>query len=137
MTARYLADKSALARSRHDKVIETMATRQRLLLIATCPVIDLEMLYSARNTTEYEALAKERAGQPQVAIDPAVTDRALEVQHLLVRKGQHRLSMLALLIAAAAEVNDLVVLHYDADFDRIAVVTGQPTEWVAPKGSLD
>ncbi len=114
-----------------------MATRQRLLLIATCPVIDLEMLYSARNTTEYEALAKERAGQPQVAIDPAVTDRALEVQHLLVRKGQHRLSMLALLIAAAAEVNDLVVLRYDADFDRIAAVTGQPTEWVAPKGSLD
>lgn len=30
-----------------------------------------------------------------------------------------------LLIAAAAEELDLIVLHYDADFDRIASVTGQ------------
>lgn len=28
------------------------------------------------------------------------------------------------------------VLHYDTDQDRIAALTGQPTEWVAPKGSL-
>jgi len=28
------------------------------------------------------------------------------------------------------------VLHYDADFDRIAGVTGQPTEWVVEQGSL-
>jgi len=61
----------------------------------------------------------------------------MEVQGLLARRGQHRLPMLDLLIAAAAEVNDLIVLHYDADFDRIANVTGQATEWVAPRGSLD
>jgi hypothetical protein len=30
----------------------------------------------------------------------------------------------------------LSVLHYDADFDRIAAVTGQPHEWIVPKGSL-
>ena len=29
------------------------------------------------------------------------------------------------------------VLHYDADFDRIAAVTGQPCEWVVPAGSVD
>ncbi|MEU7674204.1 hypothetical protein AB0C42_05250 [Micromonospora taraxaci] len=28
------------------------------------------------------------------------------------------------------------VPHHDADYDRISAVTGQPTEWVAPKGSL-
>jgi hypothetical protein len=28
------------------------------------------------------------------------------------------------------------VLHYGADFDRIAEITGQDMEWVAPKGSL-
>jgi hypothetical protein len=33
-------------------------------------------------------------------------------------------------------VNNLVLLHYDADFDRIAAVTGQETEWVVPKGSV-
>jgi predicted nuclease of predicted toxin-antitoxin system len=39
--------------------------------------------------------------------------------------------------AAAAEAADLVVLHYDADFDLIAAVTGQPTEWVVPAGLAD
>jgi hypothetical protein len=28
------------------------------------------------------------------------------------------------------------VLHYDHDFDLIAAVTGQPTEWVVPAGSI-
>jgi hypothetical protein len=41
-----------------------------------------------------------------------------------------------LLIAAAAETADIAVLHYDEDYDRIAAITGQPCEWVAPRGSL-
>jgi hypothetical protein len=28
------------------------------------------------------------------------------------------------------------VLHHDTDFDRIAAVTGQPVEWVVPRGSV-
>jgi hypothetical protein len=28
------------------------------------------------------------------------------------------------------------VLHYDADFERIAAITGQAVEWVVPAGSL-
>ncbi len=43
---------------------------------------------------------------------------------------------MALMRAAAAETVGLVVLPYDADFDVIAEATGQPTEWVAPRGSL-
>jgi hypothetical protein len=31
----------------------------------------------------------------------------------------------------------LTVLHYDGDYDMIAKVTGQPTEWVVPRGSAD
>ena len=30
----------------------------------------------------------------------------------------------------------MTVLHYDADFDAIAAMTGQDVEWVAPRGSL-
>jgi len=29
------------------------------------------------------------------------------------------------------------VLHYDADYDRIAGVTGQAVEWVVERGSVD
>jgi hypothetical protein len=30
----------------------------------------------------------------------------------------------------------LALLHYDRDFDRVAEVTGQPTQWLAEAGSL-
>jgi predicted nucleic acid-binding protein len=42
-----------------------------------------------------------------------------------------------LLIAATAEKAGLTVLHYDRDYDRIAEVTGQPTEWVVEAGAAD
>ena len=41
-----------------------------------------------------------------------------------------------LVIAAAAEAAGATVLHYDADFDRVAKLTGQPVKWIAPRGSL-
>jgi hypothetical protein len=31
----------------------------------------------------------------------------------------------------------LTVLHYDADFDHIAAVTGQNVEWIVARGSVD
>src|SRR5882672_9501672 len=37
---------------------------------------------------------------------------------------------------AAAEARGLVVLHYDADFDRIAAVTRQTCQWSVPAGSI-
>lgn len=42
-----------------------------------------------------------------------------------------------MVVAAAAEDVDAVVLHYDADLDLIASVTGQPCEWVAPPCTAD
>jgi predicted nucleic acid-binding protein len=41
-----------------------------------------------------------------------------------------------LLIAAAAEVAGLSVLHYDTDFDLVAAVTGQESRWVVAAGSV-
>ncbi|MBA3429254.1 MAG: VapC toxin family PIN domain ribonuclease, partial [Actinobacteria bacterium] len=42
-----------------------------------------------------------------------------------------------LLIAAAAELAELPVLHYDRDFELIADVTRQPVRAIAPLGSLE
>jgi predicted nucleic acid-binding protein len=70
-------------------------------------------------------------------MDQAVLDRAVEVQDRLAIRSQQRGAKLAdLLIAAAAEAAGLVVLHFDRDFDLIASVTRQPTEWVVPPGSV-
>ena len=47
-----------------------------------------------------------------------------------------RVAHVDLLVAAAAESAGMTVLHYYADFDEIAGVTGQPTRWIATRGSL-
>lgn len=104
--------------------------------VATCPIIDLEVLYSARSRSDYEEILVERGSLPSLPINEAVTERAMAVQRLLAQRGQHRLTLPDLLIAAVAEINDLTVIHYDADYDRIASVTGQVTEWVVPRGSV-
>jgi predicted nucleic acid-binding protein len=38
-----------------------------------------------------------------------------------------------LLVAACAERAGLTVLHYDADYDRIAKLTGQRVQWIVPR----
>lgn len=64
-------------------------------------------------------------------------DRAREIQAELVARGQHRAVALPdLLVASVADVEGLTVLHYDGDFDLIAAITGQPTEWVVGKGTV-
>jgi predicted nucleic acid-binding protein len=64
-------------------------------------------------------------------------ERALAVHRELATTSQHRRFRLPdLIIAGTAEQHGATVLHYDADYDRIAAITGQPTEWVAPRGSL-
>lgn len=56
---------------------------------------------------------------------------------MLAAESRHRGVKIAdLLIAAAAEAADLVVLHYDHDFDVIADITHQPVEWIVPAGSV-
>lgn len=132
----YLADKSALARIAHVTVADRLGPLLVNGRIATCPIIDLEVLYSARSHTDYEGILSERAAMPSFPLNERVTSRAIDVQHHLARRGQHRLPHSDLLIAATAEINDLTVIHYGADYDRIANITGQRTEWVAPRGSL-
>jgi predicted nucleic acid-binding protein len=107
-------------------------------LVGTCPIIDLEILYSARNATEHEHFRTQRAAFEYFLMTDEVARRAIEVQGLLAARAQHRsVSIPDLLIAATAERYSLTVLHYDADFDRIADLTGQPAEWIVPRGSAD
>ncbi len=78
-----------------------------------------------------------RSAWPLVPMDQSVLDRAVHVQDRLAERGRQRGAKIAdLLIAAAAESAGLVVLHYDHDFDVIAGITGQPTEWVVPAGTV-
>ena len=42
--------------------------------------------------------------------------------------------MVDLLVAATAEAHWATVLHYDSDIEPIADDTGQPHEWIVPRG---
>ncbi|MBA2359715.1 MAG: VapC toxin family PIN domain ribonuclease [Actinobacteria bacterium] len=97
------------------------------------------MLYSARNGHEFADIREELDALADCPIGKAQWERALWVyEQLSARGGAHQRSVKHpdLLIAAAAEAADVAVLHYDEDYDRIAGITGQPTRWLAPRGSL-
>ena len=136
VTPVYLADKSALARITHAAVDERLAPLILEGRIATCPIVDLEVLYSARSFDHYEEVRSERMALTSFPMTEQIAVRAFEVQHRLARYGHHRVPLPDLLIAATAEANGVSVMHYDADYDRIAQATGQPAEWVVPRGSI-
>ncbi len=134
----YLADKSALTRRETRPRVRNII--EPLLLsgaIATCGIVDLELLFSATTSAVYTELASTLRALPRIPVTEEIVDRALAVQALLAKHSQHRAVPLPdLLVAACAEDAALTVLHYDADFDRIAALTGQPTRWVVPRGSV-
>jgi hypothetical protein len=66
----------------------------------------------------------------------AVAEQHLvDVMAALALRGQHRTPIPDLMLAAIAHAHSAVVLHYDSDYERIAEVTGQPHEWIIPRGS--
>ncbi|WP_354700266.1 Ribonuclease VapC51 [Paraconexibacter sp. AEG42_29] len=107
--------------------------------IATCDMVRLELLYSARNTEDFTQLREDLEALADCPVGPAEWKRALWVYERLAAQGamhQRAVKHPDLLIAAAAEAAGAAVLHYDQDYDRIAAITGQPTIWIAPRGTL-
>jgi predicted nucleic acid-binding protein len=107
--------------------------------LATCDMVRLELLHSARDAVELAQIRTELEALPDCPIGEEQWDRALWVYERLSARGGafHRsLKHPDLLIAAAAESAGATLLHYDEDYDQIAAITGQPTRWLAPKGSL-
>jgi predicted nucleic acid-binding protein len=134
----FLADTSAWWRSGASADI---AQRWFALLeddsIATCIPIELELLWSARNPAAYVEQRDELAGLVRLRIDHRVEERARETQAALAARSQHRgPTPVDLLIAAVADTNDATLLHYDRHFDVVCGVTGQPSRWLARRGTL-
>ncbi len=137
MALTHLVDTSALTRLGNAEVraaIEHLATAGSLARPTIC---DLEIGYSARNAAEWDRLIEALDTFVLIETSAAHVRRALQVQRLLAQRSQRGRKIPDLLVAAAAEERDLTVLHYDADFDLIASVTGQPCRWIVAAGSAD
>jgi predicted nucleic acid-binding protein len=137
MAVTYLLDTSVLKRLSVPAVravVEPLAGTGQL---ARSSISDLEVGYSARNAREWDRLVGALDVFALVETTAAHVARAKQVQRHLASKSQRDRKVPDLLIAAAAEAERLIVLHYDQDFDKIAKVTGQVCRWVAPAGSID
>lgn len=128
---KWLIDKSALVRLARSPDAVEWASRIERGLVRITTVTRLEIGYSARSSEDTRAAfaIPPVSAMPVEYLTPGVEDRALEVQLLLAARGQHRApSIPDLMVAAAAELAGLTVLHLDKDFELIAALTGQPTE---------
>ena len=137
MALRYLVDTSVLTRLGNAAVrakVETLAQEGEL---ARAGISDLEIGYSARSATEWDSLVAALELFTLIETTADHIRRARQVQRLLAANHQRGRKIPDLLVAAAAEMANLTVLHYDADFDRITAVTQQPTEWLLTAGSID
>jgi predicted nucleic acid-binding protein len=137
MALTHLVDTSVLTRLRTATVRDAIESRAGRGELARAGISDLEIGYSARSALEWDRLADALGVFELVETTADHLRRARQVQRLLAAKHQRGRKLPDLLVAAAAEARNLTVLHYDADFDRIAAVTGQPCEWVVPAGSAD
>jgi predicted nucleic acid-binding protein len=137
MALTHVVDTSVITRLHHEDVrvaVEPLAAAGSL---ARAGITDLEIGYSARSAKEWDRAIDALDAFELIETSADHLRRARQVQRLLAARHQRGRKVPDLLIAAAAEANDLPVLHYDADFDRIAAVTGQRVEWVVPAGSVD
>lgn len=136
MALRLLVDTSVLKRLDRPEIRSVVEPLVVDGVVGRASISDLEVGYSARHGDEWDTLVAALDVFAPVETSAAHVRRALQVQRLLAQASQRGRKIPDLLIAAAAEELGIGVLHYDADFDRIAAVTGQRCEWVVPAGTV-
>jgi predicted nucleic acid-binding protein len=133
----HLVDTSVLTRLSATPVRTILEPLVESGSVARVGITDLEVGFSARDSTEWGGLIEALSAFELIESTAAHVIRARQVQRLLAEGRLRGRKVPDLLIASAAEENGLIVLHYDADFDVISSVTGQPVEWVVARGSID
>jgi predicted nucleic acid-binding protein len=137
MALTHLVDTSVLTRLGEPAVRAVLEPLAAVGRVGRSGISDLEVGYSARSANEWDHLQTALRAFDLVETESRHMKRARQVQRMLAGRGQRGRKVPDLVVAAAAEDAGLIVLHYDADFDRIAAMTGQKCEWVAPPGSID
>ncbi|MDR7278023.1 PIN domain nuclease [Catenuloplanes atrovinosus] len=138
-TARFLIDTSAVVRLLRNRAVrERWQSQITAGVIGMCPLTELELLYTARSKADREELVGLLdAAFTWVGIPDRGYAQASRTQQHLTDDGTHRSAgTVDLLVAATAHLEGLTLVHYDHDFEAIARVTGQPTVWLAPPGSI-
>lgn len=135
----FIADTSVWARASHPSVRDEWAEALLGEQIATCPVVKLELLFSARDAADYDRLDELLGALRDIPITRSVTNAALTTMRRLATRTPplHRGPKIPdLLIAAAAQDAAVGVLHYDRHFDLLADVLSFDSRWLAAPGTI-
>jgi predicted nucleic acid-binding protein len=134
-----IADTSAWARASHPLVRDLWVAALRGRQIATCSIVTLELVYSARDVQEFTVVEADQALLRDVPVPASAQRAAIGALRDLASDGpgQHRVPLADALIAAAAQDAGIDVLHYDHHYDRLAQALHFTSVWVAPPGALE
>jgi predicted nucleic acid-binding protein len=133
-----IADTSARIRTNEPSIQERWTAAVHADQIATCSIVTMELLFSARDAEGVVETERVEATFRQVPVSVSVQRAAIGAVRKLSEKGAgyHRVPPPDALIAAAAQDAGIGVLHYDRHFDRLAEVLHFQSVWIAPPGSL-
>jgi predicted nucleic acid-binding protein len=122
---------------RFPALAEWFNSEVRASRVLVCDLVRLELVRLSPNQDRANELARRLAAFDAVPMPESLWPRAREVQLSLATSGDHRRVPPAdLLIAAAAELVGVPIVHYDRDYERIAAVTGQEHTWFVKDGAL-
>jgi predicted nucleic acid-binding protein len=117
-----VVDSSAWLRQLDPAVRPRWQATLRAELLASCPVVALELLATTRDETEYTKLSTALDALPQAPVTASACRAALAASREL--RGSRRLPAADYLIAAAAAERGFGILHEDRHFDTLATVLG-------------
>ena len=120
-----VVDTSAWVRQRERDIRPRWIATARAGLLASCPVVALELLAAARDEAEYTTLSADFESLLQAPVTASACHAALTASRDL--RGSRRLPAADYLIAAAAAERGFGVLHQDRHFDTLARVLGFPS----------
>jgi predicted nucleic acid-binding protein len=105
--------------------------------VLVCDLIRLELIRLTPNHERAVQVAGRLAAFDAVPMPESLWSRTRDVQLSMAESGDHRrVPPPDLLIAAAAELANVPILHYDRDYERIAAITGQEHVWFVPQGAV-
>lgn len=131
-------DTSAFARAHRREV----ATPWREALVGDrmrlSPAVRMEILFSARDGDEFDALAEQLSALRPAPLTTTVLRGAEHGMRALAHRsaGAQRIPLVDYLVAAAAQEMGAAVIHYDRDYDTLAQVMEFKSVWLAPVGAL-
>lgn len=111
--------------------------------ILASPIVEIELLHSARNAAEFEEWRTRLSVFRPIALTGSACNAAIQALWELSQKseGYHRVGLGDALIAASAQDHGVGVLHYNAkDYEKLAealnfdsVLIGRPGEFELPQ----